>query len=837
MPSGPGLNTNRIKKILLMKIKYSLAFAATALSFGMISLFAETIQVVAQPDMTVSNPYYPGNKAPLLPSPYIRLPLCAVKPHGWLLKQLQLQSQGFHGHLGEISSFINKQDNAWLNPAGKGNNFWEEVPYWLRGYAASAFLLDDPKLVAEAKSWLEPSIVGQRPNGYFGTEALSGLNGNEPDLMPHLNMMYAFRFYYDYSGDKRVLDLLTKFFHYELTLPDNKFFSGGWGVSRNSDNMDMVYWLYNRTGDTKLLELGEKLMRTGQKWMDLIGGGHNVQTSQGFRKPAVFYQQNKDPKYLEIADSNWDALYAQYGQVPGGMFGGDEFARPGYGDPKQAIETCGAVEMMFSEQMLFRITGDLKWMDRCENIAFNTFPATMTADYKALRYLTSPNQSNSDARSKAPSLCNDGEMQVMDPHNHRCCQHNVGVGWPHFIESLYQATPDRGLAAVMYAPCSVTAQVGDGTKVTIEQVTKYPFEETVQLTLKMGKGVEFPLYLRIPGWCDKPAIKINGKAVTLAAQGGQLVRVHRIWADGDKLTLELPMVIKLARWAKNKDSVSVNRGPLTYSIKIGEKYVQHGNKDPKAAWPAWQIMPTTPWNYGLVVDAAKPEQSIKLVTKAWPADDQPFASDSTPLELKISARIIPTWVENYWGTVDRLQPSPVKVDTKTETVSMIPMGAGRLRMSALPVIGDGPDAKPWPKYQEPVSSWSEDVGILKTITDPSDPKSSKGDGKCFLMYGSTLGGSKQWIIMPVEKTRKISKSRTYWMDEQYPNGGVCVPQSIALFYKDGEEWKPMTNAKGYGCERDKYNEATFDPVATTAIKMEIQFQPTRCGGLFRWRVE
>jgi DUF1680 family protein len=260
-------------------------------------------------------------------------------------------------------------------------------------------------------------------------------------------MLYAYRFYYEYSGDPRILELMKRFFHYELSLDDAKFFRGGWGVSRNSDNMDMVYWLYNRTGDRKLLELGEKLMRTGQSWMDRIGGGHNVQISQGFRTPAVFYQQNKDPRFLEITDSNWNALYTQYGQVPGGMFGGDEFARPGYGDPKQAIETCGAVEMMFSEQMLFRITGDLKWMDRCEDIAFNTFPATMTADDKALRYLTSPNQCNSDARSKAPSLTNDGEMQVMDPRNHRCCQHNVGVGWPHFIESLYSATPDCGLSA------------------------------------------------------------------------------------------------------------------------------------------------------------------------------------------------------------------------------------------------------------------------------------------------------------------------------------------------------------------------------------------------------
>ncbi len=130
--------------------------------------------VVERPDVAATNPYYPGNKAPLLASPYIRLPLCTVKPQGWLLKQLQLQANGFHGHLGEISPFLTKKNNAWLDPAGKGDNFWEEVPYWLRGYAAAAFLLDDPKLVAEAKAWLEPSLAGQRPNGDVGLISQAG---------------------------------------------------------------------------------------------------------------------------------------------------------------------------------------------------------------------------------------------------------------------------------------------------------------------------------------------------------------------------------------------------------------------------------------------------------------------------------------------------------------------------------------------------------------------------------------------------------------------------------------------------------------------------------------
>ena len=243
-----------------------------------------------------------------------------------------------------------------------------------------------------------------------------------------------------------------------------------------------------------------------------------------------------------------------YGQVPGGMFGGDEFARPGYTDPRQAIETCGAVEMMISEQILLRITGDPKWADRCENVAFNTLPATMTADMKALRYLTSPNQVNSDARSKAPELADGGPMQVMNPHDHRCCQHNAGAGWPYFADSLWCATPGNGLAAVFYAASTVKAKVGGGATVTIEEQTQYPFDGTVKFSVAADAPVAFPLYLRVPGWCANAAVEINGQAVPVSSRPGAFLRVDRTWKPGDTLTLKLPLDIRLTTWEKNQNS-------------------------------------------------------------------------------------------------------------------------------------------------------------------------------------------------------------------------------------------------------------------------------------------
>ena len=294
------------------------------------------------------------------------------------------------------------------------------------------------------------------------------------------------------------------------------------------------------------------------------------------------------------------------------------------------------------------------------------------------------------------------------------------------------------------------------------------------------------------------------------------------------------MAVTVTHWQKNHDSVSVSRGPLTYSIKVGEEYVRQHPEQKDDPWPAYEIVPTTPWNYGLVLGT---DAAITVVEKPFPASDRPFTPAETPVELKTRAKRIPNWTENYYGVVDRLQPSPVLSGEPIETVTMIPMGAARLRMSALPTIGDGPDARPWARCGEPISSWSEDEGILKTLTGPGDPKNSEDGSGMFLMYSPTIAGSKQWIRMPWAKPRTVSHAKTYWWTEHYEYGGVRPPASWRLLYKDGASWKPVPNPSEYGVAVNRYNEVTFDPVTTSELKLEIQFQPGRCGGLIRWRVE
>ena len=153
------------------------------------------------------------------------------------------------------------------------------------------------------------------------------------------------------------------------------------------------------------------------------------------------------------------------------------------------------------------------------------------------------------------------------------------------------------------------------------------------------------------------------------------------------------MRVSVQKWEKNQNAVSVNYGPLTFSLKIGERWERYGGTD---AWPEQEVFPTTPWNYGLVLDEKKPAKSFKVVKRdggLLPA--QPFTPATAPIELRVKAKRLPAWKQDALGLVGKLQPSPVKSAQPAETVTLIPMGAARLRISTFPVIGEGKDAQEW----------------------------------------------------------------------------------------------------------------------------------------------
>jgi hypothetical protein len=340
------------------------------------------------------------------------------------------------------------------------------------------------------------------------------------------------------------------------------------------------------------------------------------------------------------------------------------------------------VEMMLSTETLYTITGNPDWADRCEDVAFNSYPAALTADMTALRYLTSPNLVQSDRISKSPGVQNGGPMFLYSPHIHRCCQHNQGQGWPYYAEHLWLATSDNGLAAAFYTDNEVTAKVGRGVSVNLVEKTKYPFDEKIEITVNPDKPVKFPLYLRIPAWCKKPAVKINGEEYPLDNLSG-LIRLEKNWAESDIVTLMLPMEVSLRTWTANKNSVSVDYGPLTFSLKIA---VNWKKEDEAGRWPVWEAYPASPWNYSLDYDPSNLAGSFDVVKKGYPADEMPFTPENAPIEIRTKGRKIPGWTVDLNFLVNELPMSPVTTDQPEEPITLIPMGAARLRISSFPVI-------------------------------------------------------------------------------------------------------------------------------------------------------
>jgi DUF1680 family protein len=816
-----------------------LLLPAALLGFAVPGLAAD-ISVVDKPAVTPANTQYVSNREPLQPSGLVRLPPGSVKPDGWLKAMLRLQADGFHGHLQELSAFLKKDKNAWLAKDGRGEQGWEEVPYWLKGYLNCAYALNDEAMIKDAHFWVEGALRSQQADGWFGPGegrkgAATDLVGKD-DLWPNMIMLFIFQDYYEKTGDKRVLEVMRKYFKYLESVPEKKFLVGYWPAMRAGDQLYSLLWYYNRTGEEWVLDLAEKTHRKSARWDTGLINRHNVNIAQGFREPATYWLLSGKESDRAATEKVWREVRDKWGRVPGGMFGADEDARDRYTGPRQMIETCGMVEEMLSNELLISITGDPVWAERCEDVAFNSLPAAFTADMKCLRYLTAPNMPQSDHANKAPGIENGGDMLGMNPHIHRCCQHNGGHGWPYFNHHLWYATAGNGLAAYMYAPCTVTAKVAGGVEVTIEQRRSYPFDQAIEFIVKPAKPVTFPLYVRVPSWCDAAGVAINGERINLKFPAGKVVCINREWRAGDSVILTLPMAVQVKTWPGN-NTVSVVRGPLTYSLAIKEKYVRYGGTD---EWPAHDIIPNSPWNYGLEIDPANPPVVAAVDPDALLArlQGRPAFAQPAPDQIKVKARRIPAWTLDRRGLVNEVAPGPVKSNEPLETVTLIPMGAARLRITAFPRI-DNDKGKDWPPPLKPKylasASHCWDGDSVDALCDDVVPKDSNDHGIDRFTWWPRKG-SVEWVQYDFDKPMPVASAQVYWFDDTPTKGGCKLPKSWRLLYRDGKDWKPVPEPTEYSVAKDKFCEVKFKSVTTSALRLEVQLEKDYSGGILEWRV-
>ena len=636
-----------------------------------------------------SNGHYFPNRAPLQLVPFQRLPPSAVKPDGWILDRLKTQVNGLNGKLSDISDYLVYTNCGWVDPTKTG---WEELPYWLRGFADLGFVTGDANTLALTNRWIDGILSSQQSDGWFGPNALRTSLDGGPDLWPAMPLLEALRSFYEYSNDARVIPFLVKYFQF-MNQQAPVVFSRGWSFTRWADNMDTIIWLYNRTtGNDWLIDLLTKIHTNGANWLTGLPTWHNVNIAQGFREPALYslVANPADPTLMQASYNDYATVMNQYGQFPGGGFAGDENCRTGFGDPRQGFETCGIVEFMHSFKILARITGDGEWVDRCETLAFNSLPAAFDPFLaRGTHNITCANCIQLDDKAKTQKqFDNDFPMLAYKPgvHQYRCCTHNHGMGWPYYAEEAWLATYDGGICASLFVPSQVTALVGPGagTMVTITEITDYPFDENIQFSIQLPAATQFKLYIRVPNWLEKaPILSLNGKVIfnQKTPENGSYLILDRLWSNGDTFSYTTPLPLKTKTWTANKNSVSVYRGPIAYSLDLNEEYTRIGGTDD---WPEYSVTAKANWNYGLVLSSIT-EQSVKRKKRNISVKNI-FAADNIPTEITVVGRRIPEWQADTENVVGLLPQSPVQSQQPNENLKLIPMGTARLRITAFPSI-------------------------------------------------------------------------------------------------------------------------------------------------------
>jgi len=228
------------------------------------------------------NTFYTSNREPLLLNPLIKIPIGSIRPKGWLRHQLILMANGMTGHLPELSPWCRFEGSAWANTDGEGDYEWEELPYWLRGFTDLGYILQDERIVQEARRWIESILASQEPDGWFGPR----INRVNNDLWPNMIAMEAVKSFHEATGDERVIPFMTRYFRWQSGLRKDTLLPDSWQKVRGGDNLQSIYWLYNRTGEGWLLDLANSIHERAADWIGGVASWHGVNICQGFREPA-----------------------------------------------------------------------------------------------------------------------------------------------------------------------------------------------------------------------------------------------------------------------------------------------------------------------------------------------------------------------------------------------------------------------------------------------------------------------------------------------------------------------------------------------------------------------
>ena len=631
-------------------------------------------------------PFEPPTRAAL-----IVLPPGAVEPAGWLRDWCLTARGGYTGHMDDVDEEFRRAWAADHKMTGQRldwpNGAWpyEGGGYWFDGLARLGYVLRDDDLVQQAKRRFDVVVNHMTPNSIL---FLWWLDKNRPDDVKGSTVSdgwprwacgllgRALAGYYAASKDAGVLRALETAYS-----GDRDWLRTGWGMSNAWPALEAYTWTGNReiaAGLTSLFAGDGGKDPGGTSW-NRYRRMPNLQPGAETNDHVVHFLESTAPwalgylwtgnRGLLDATLAWHDLVERDAMQPHGVIVADEFYGPT--GAFRGTETCDVAAYLWSQILLLRVSGQGRMADRAERAFFNAGPAAVARDFKTHVYFQSPNRF-ADGSPPCPHGPGASGCSYKATHFPLCCTAALNRIVPNYVMHMWMATYDNGLAATHYGPCKVSALASNRVPVEIVCRTDYPFNDVIEMSVKPSREAEFPISFRMPGWCEKPELSVNGSAIATAQSANGFVRVQRLWKPDDVVRLRFPMSVQVKtgrdRNAEDAPYASVSYGPLLFALPIRD--TTNANTPDLAA----------KWKYALDVRGGKAASVVSVERHPMPARwNWPLES---PLTLRADAVAI-DW--NPDPKAPRLPPKPLASSGQPESVALIPYGCTKFRVSMFPV--------------------------------------------------------------------------------------------------------------------------------------------------------